>query len=197
MELSHGLPRYAPQRRCLVARNPEGRAPNAHHPGLAGSLYCTLVRPSSELGRRKAHVTVYYMNEGAFELPDVELKDRTTHVLEAEDGGHSLTLVVVRTALPEGKSLRQMAQLRVLDEMGRLSGYAVLGEREASWSGLPALEFASRWRHDGRAIYQQQGHLALGATWIYLALSAVFEAQAVVDAWFDRIRESFRLRSDT
>ena len=137
------------------------------------------------------------MNEGAFELPDVDLRDRTTHVLEAEDGGHGLTLVVVRTPLPEGKSLRQVAQLRVLDEMGRLSGYAVLAEKEASWSGLPALEFASRWRHEGQAIYQQQGHLALGGTWICLALSAVFEAQAVVDTWFDRIRATFRLRSDT
>ena len=141
-------------------------------------------------------MSAYYMNEGAFELPDVILKDRTTHVLETEDGGHSLTLVVVRSALPEGKSLRQMAQLRVLDEMGRLSGYTVLAEREASWSGLPALEFASRWRHEGRVIYQQQGHLALGAAWIYLALSAVVEAQPVVDTWFARIRETFRLRSD-
>ena len=142
-------------------------------------------------------MSVYYMNEGAFELPDVDLKDRTTHVLEAEDGGQSLTLVVVRSTLPEGKTLRQMAQLRVLDEMGRLPGYTVIAETETSWSGLPALEFRSRWRHEGRVIYQQQGHLGLGATWIYLALSAVLEAQAVVDAWFDRIRETFRLRSDT
>ena len=138
----------------------------------------------------------YYMNEGAFELPDVDFRDRTTHVLEADVGGHSLTLVVVRSTLPEGKTLRQMAQLRVLDEMQRLAGYTVLAEREASWSGQPALEFASRWRHEGRVIYQQQGHLALGATWIYLALSACFEAQAVVDTWFEHIRETFRLRSD-
>jgi hypothetical protein len=146
--------------------------------------------------RRPAAVSVYYMNEGAFELPDAAVNDRTTHVVEARDGEHDLTLVVVRSPLPEGKSVRHVAQLRVLDELARLSGYAVLGEREASWAGVPALEFTSRWRHEGRAIYQQQAHLALGATWIYFAVSTTFEGRAAADAWFERIRESLRLRSD-
>jgi len=139
-------------------------------------------------------VSIYYMNEGAFELPDVAA-DRTTHVIELREGGHDLTLVVVRAPLPEGQSLRQVAQLRVLDEHARLSGYQVLGERETSWAGVPALETASRWRHEGRAIYQQQAHLALGATWIYFALSTPLEGKDTADAWFERIRESLRLRS--
>jgi hypothetical protein len=138
-------------------------------------------------------VSVYYMNEGAFELPDA-LRDRTTHVVEMVEDGHDLTLVVVRAPLPEGKSLRQVAQLRVLDEHTRLSGYGVLAERESAWAGVPALEMASRWRHEGRIIYQQQAHLVVGSVWIYFALSAPMDGRATADAWFDRMRETIRLR---
>lgn len=136
------------------------------------------------------------MNEGAFELPDAAVLDRTTHVVESQQGEHTLTLVVVRFPHPAGKTLRQLAQGRVLDEMARLSGYSVLEERETTWAGAPALEIASRWRHEGRAIYQQQAHLAQGGTWMYFALSTAFEARDKADAWFDQIRESLRLRAD-
>ena len=136
------------------------------------------------------------MNEGAFELPAAAVTDQTTHVVEARQGEHTLTLVVCRAAQPAGKSLRQLAQGRVLDEMARLAGYSVLAEREASWDGVPALEIGSRWRHEGRAIYQQQAHLSLGGRWIFFALSTPFEGRAAADAWFDQIRESLRLRSD-
>jgi hypothetical protein len=145
-------------------------------------------------------VSVYYMNEGAFELPDAAVTDRTTHVIEARSSSHppdhDLTLVVVRAPLPAGKSLRQIVQGRVLDEMARLSGYSVLAEREVPWAGVPALELTSRWRHEGRAIYQQQAHLALGGVWIYFALSTPFEGRTAADTWFEQIRESLRLRSD-
>jgi hypothetical protein len=141
-------------------------------------------------------VSVYYMNEGAFELPDAAVTDRTTHVIEAREGDHDLTLVVVRAPLPAGKSLRQIAQGRVLDEMARLSGYSVLAEREVAWAGVPALELTSRWRHEGRAIYQQQAHLALGGVWIYFALSTPFEGRTAADTWFEQIRDSLRLRSN-
>jgi hypothetical protein len=138
----------------------------------------------------------YHMNEGAFELPDGAVTDRTTHVVEARVGGHVLTLVVVRSPLPEGKSLRQVAQLRVLDEMSRLAGYRVTAEEETGISGLPALEFTSRWRHDGGVVHQRQVHFVRGRTWIYLALSAKLAGREAADAWFDQIRRSIRLRTD-
>ena len=139
------------------------------------------------------------MNEGAFELPDAAVEDRTTHVVEAPNGEHSMTLIVCRAPVPVGKSLRQLAQGRVLDEMTRIPGYSVIEERESeglAWDGMPVLEVTSRWRHEGRAIYQQQAHLSLGSVWMYFALSTVFEARAKADAWLDQIRGSLRLRSD-
>ncbi len=134
------------------------------------------------------------MNEGAFELPEI-LRDRTTQLVELRDGGHELTLAVVRAPLPEGQSLRQMVEARVLDEQARLSGYKRLDERESSWAGVPALEATARWRFEGRAIYQQQAHLLVGGTWICFALTAPFDAKDAVDARFDQLRDSLRLRS--
>ena len=139
-------------------------------------------------------VSTYYMNEGAFELPEI-LHDRTTHLVEIREGGHDLSLAVVRAPLPEGQSLRQVVEARVLDEQARLSGYKRLDERESSWAGVPALETTSRWRYEGRAIYQQQAHLVVGGTWIYFALSAPLEAKDAVDARFEHLRDSLRLRS--
>jgi hypothetical protein len=142
-------------------------------------------------------MAVYYMNEGAFELPaGAVVRDWTTHVVQVRQGEHAMTLAVCRAHLPEGKSLRQLAQGRVLDEMARLSGYSVVGERETSWAGVPALEYASRWRHEGRAFYQQQAHLVLGGTWFFLSASTLLDGSGAVDAWFDQMRETFRLRSE-
>jgi hypothetical protein len=135
------------------------------------------------------------MNEGSFELPDAPAADRTTHFVETRPGDHTLTLVIVRAPHPQGKTLRQLAQERVLDEMTRLAGYSVIEDRETTWEGVPALEVTSRWRHEGNAFYQQQAHLALGNQWIYFALSARLEGRADADAWFEQIRETIRLRA--
>ena len=136
------------------------------------------------------------MNEGAFELPAVAMTDRTTHVVEVKRGPHPLTLVVCRFPLLAGKSLRQVAQLRVAEEMDRLDGYSIVAEGDAAWDAVPALEFTSRWRHDGGVVYQRQAYLALGGRWLLFALSTAFEGRAGADAWFEQIRESVRLRSD-
>jgi hypothetical protein len=78
--------------------------------------------------------------------------------------------------------------------VARLSGYTVTATREASWAGVPALEMSARWRYDGRAIHQQQAHLALGDAWLYLAISTPIEGRAAADAWFDRLRDTIRFR---
>jgi hypothetical protein len=141
-------------------------------------------------------VPIYYMNEGSFELPGVAIADRTTHVVETKHPDHDVTLVVCRSAFPAGKSVRQLARGRVLDEMTRLAGYTVLEEREALWAEVPAVELTSRWRHEGRVFYQQQAHLGLTDTWLFFAMSAPIEHRAPCDAWFEQIRSSLRIRGD-
>lgn len=139
----------------------------------------------------------YYTNEAAFDLPDIGFADRTTHLLELiQPAGEEIALVIVRDAMPAGKTLRELVASRVADEMVRLKGYTILETREAAWSTAPAVEVASRWRHEGAAIYQRQAHLALEDQWLYLALSAPFARRARCDEWMEEIRTTLRLRSD-
>jgi hypothetical protein len=137
----------------------------------------------------------YYMNEGAFDLPDgIEADDRTTHVVQVRRQGFELTLVVVRAPLPPGKTIRQIADARVLDEAARLSRYQVLGDIETSWDGCPAVEITSTWRHEGRTIHQRQAHFALGSRAMHFALSTSLDGRAAADEWFEEIRASLRRR---
>lgn len=140
----------------------------------------------------------YYMNEGAFELPPEEtFVDRTVHVLEAKHPQHGdVALVVRRIPFPEGKTLRELVQGRVDAEKAQLSGYAIVEEIEAAWGGAPALEIASRWRHEGKVLYQRQAHFALDATWMSFSVRSPLESRAACDGWLAEIRESVRLRDE-
>jgi hypothetical protein len=141
-------------------------------------------------------VSTYYMNWAAFELPD-PAADRTTHVVELPHPRHpGITLVIYHEDFPAGKTLTDLVAARVADETIRLAGYGVLERTETEWAGQPALEVASRWRHEGRAIYQRQAHLAVGSTWTSFALIGPVEAREICDAWLDGVRQSLRLRSD-
>ncbi len=139
----------------------------------------------------------YTMNEAVFALPpDGEATDWTCHVMRMRQNGHPMMLAVNRGAIPVGKSLRQVAQLRVVDEYRRFPGYSVLDERETSWSGRPALELASRWRDGNRIVYEEQAHLALGERWLYFTVGAPLAGRAEVTACLARIRETFRSRAE-
>lgn len=137
------------------------------------------------------------MDEGAFELPEGALSDRTLHVLEGDlPGGAPLALVVHRAPFPPGKTLRELVLSRITRERDKLPGHTVVDERERSWGGAPALEIASHYRQGDEVIYQRQAHLALGDTWIYFALSAPHAEREACDAGLDHVRASLRLRSE-
>lgn len=136
------------------------------------------------------------MNEGAFELPHGEVHDRTVHILEIKHPEHDdLGLVVCRAPVPVGKSLRELARGRILEERARLSGYSVVEERDAEWAELPAVEFTSRWRYRGKVYHQQQAHLAVNGAWMYFAMSAPIGSREACDAWFSQLHATLRLRS--
>jgi hypothetical protein len=142
-------------------------------------------------------VPTYYTNWAAFDLPDVPFVDRTTHCLELLDPEHlGVLLVVVRETFPEGKTLRELAAGRVAEEMARIRGFTLLSNEQGEWSGMPAVEVTSRWRHEGRAIYQRQAHLALGDSWTYFSVNGPLEHKDACDAYMARIRASLQPRSD-
>jgi hypothetical protein len=142
-------------------------------------------------------VPTYYTNWAAFELPDVPFVDRTTHCVEIIDPAHpGVLLVVVRADFPAGKTLRELAAGRVAEEMAQIKGYAVLANEETEWAGTPAFEICSRWRHEGRAVYQRQAHLALGDSWTYFSVSGPLDHRDACDAYLGRLRRTFQPRTD-
>jgi hypothetical protein len=139
-------------------------------------------------------MAAYYMNEGSFDLPDMGFVDQTTHVFEAAlKGDSSLGLIVCRTPMPEGKSLRDLVAAHVTHEAKRLSSYRIVEEAETTRAGAPAIEIRSRWRHDGKAVYQRQAHLAANATWLLFGMSAPIEEQALCDQAMERILATLTL----
>ena len=142
-------------------------------------------------------VTTYYMNEGAFELLDLGLEDRTAHVLEARHPEHGDVAVVVRRAsFPEKKSLRELVAAHLAAEKERRRGFSVIAEREAEHGGAPAIEVSARFRDEEKAVYQAEAHLALGDAWMHFTVTAPFAARAACDAWLQGILESLRLRTE-
>lgn len=139
-------------------------------------------------------MAAYYTNEGGFDLPDVGFEDRTVHVFEAKlREGEDLGLIICRTKMPEGKSLRDVVAAHVTHEAKKLVGFAILDERDVSWAGVPAIEVCSRWRHEGKVVYQRQAHLAANDLWLLFAMSAPLADRAHCDKTMEHILSSFRL----
>ena len=139
-------------------------------------------------------MATYYTNEGGFDLPDVGFEDRTVHVFEAPiREGDELGLIICRTKMPEGKSLRDVVAAHVTHEAKRLGGYSILDEREVLRAGVPAIEVCSRWRHEGKVVYQRQAHLAAPGLWILFAMSAPLVDREACDRHMEHVLTSFRL----
>ena len=135
------------------------------------------------------------MNDGAFHLPDVGFVDRTVHVFEASlPDDQELGLLVCRTKIPAGKSLRDVVDAHVKNEGARLHGYAVIEQSDAQVSGAPAIDVRSRFRHEGSVVYQRQAHVAAYGTWLLFAMSAPLDQREACDAHMDGILSSLRLR---
>ncbi len=140
-------------------------------------------------------MSVYYMNEAAFDLPDSGFVDRTITYLEGKSpAGLDVVLLVERAPFPEGKSLRQAASEHVNGAKKRLRGYSVLFERESEVAELPALDIGARWRDEKGMIYTRAAHLALGPTWLIIAGECPLEEREHCDACVDHVLASLRFR---
>jgi hypothetical protein len=141
-------------------------------------------------------MATYFTNEGAFDLPDVGFRDRTVHLfeLELEEGGE-VGLIVCRSKMPPGKTLREIVEVHVTHEAKKLGGFKILDERDATWAGVPAIEVCSRWRSDGKVLYQRQTHMAIPDTWILFGLTGPIAEREGCDRMMDHVLSSFRLHA--
>jgi hypothetical protein len=138
-------------------------------------------------------MSAFYMNEASFDLPDASFVDRTVTYLEGKaPSGAAVVLMVERSPLPEGKSLRQAASAHMSDGKKRLRGYSLLFDRVSEIAGAPAIELAARWRDDAGLVYSRQAHLVLGPTMLIIAGESPIEEQEFCDACVAHILATLR-----
>ncbi len=138
----------------------------------------------------------YYVNEAAFELPDLEFSDRTVNELAATtDSGAELDVLVARTPLPSGKSLLDVVKAHQDQERRSLRAWAIVFEREGVFDGSAAIEVGIRWRGDDGMVYQRQTHLGLADHVLLLVANGPLEERPACDACMDRMLATLKLRT--
>ncbi|MFT3767413.1 MAG: DcrB-related protein [Minicystis sp.] len=142
-------------------------------------------------------MATYYMNDGAFELPDAGFEDLTVHRLRAPlPGGEEIGLVIARAQIPEGKSLREVVQHQLQHEATHLPGHAVISSKEGRIAGAPAMDVRCRYRRENEAFYARQIHVAAFDTWIAFVMSGPITEREACDRHLESVVSSLRLRGD-
>lgn len=138
----------------------------------------------------------YYVNEAAFELPDIGFVDRTVNELEARPGsGTELGVLVARSPLPADQSLLDVVRAHQDQERRSLRAWAIVFEREGVVDGASTVEVGIRWRGDEGMVYQRQAHLGLAEHVLLLVANAPIEEREACDACMDRILATLKLRN--
>lgn len=136
------------------------------------------------------------MNEAAFALPETPFVDKTMHTIESRlPGGGALDVIVLRRPMEVGKSLRESVDLHIATNEKRLSGFTLLETTESTIAGASAIQIRSRWRHEGRALYQLQAHIVNDGTWMLFAVTGPITEQAACDEAFEGILQSLTWRT--
>lgn len=140
-------------------------------------------------------MATYYMNDGAFELPAGGFSDLTVHRLRALlPDGEEMALVIARSKIPEGKSLREVVHRQLQHEATNLPGHAILGQDEVTVAGAPAIDVRCRFRREGTAFYMRQVHLAAFDAWMAFVMSGPMTERAACDEHLATVMASLRLR---
>jgi hypothetical protein len=141
-------------------------------------------------------VSVHYVNEAVFELPDLGFVDLTVHVLETMDPEDPFSITVLRKALGPDVDLATAVAAHV-DHQGRaMSRHRVLARRDIELGGVPGLELEVSWRHGAEQRYQLQAHLDVAGIWLLVTGTAPLDRQAECAARMRVVLDSLRLRSD-
>lgn len=140
-------------------------------------------------------MAIYFLNEASFDLPDVEVKDRTVHVLEIGGGAiPGLGLMIARSPIHPGKSLSDMVQMHLDHERRNLRSWSLLFQREGEIEGEPMIDLGTRWKANDGMTYQRQVHIALGEVVLLLVGNGPFAAREHTDAYVGQAISTIRLR---
>jgi hypothetical protein len=140
-------------------------------------------------------MTVYYVNEAAFELPWDETVDRSVNVFERViDGDNHLSLSVQRGVFQRGESIATVIEQQIDKASRSLRSHEVLARQDADVGGQAAVDVAARWRSDKSVVYTRQVLVDAGATWLLLSVNAPIAFRSDADAGLERVLASLRLR---
>lgn len=140
----------------------------------------------------------FYINEAAFDLPELGFVDETIHVLRAKaiDDG-DVSVLVFRSPVSEGKSLREVVASHHDAERRTLAGYAVLFEREIEVASSLVVESALRFRGEGGMMYQRNAHLLVpDHQHLLVAVNGPFEHSELCDRTMEHVLSTLQLRTD-
>jgi hypothetical protein len=140
-------------------------------------------------------MATYYVNEASFELPDVEVQDRTVNVLELGGGAvPGLGLMIARAPFPIGKSLRDIVRAHVEHERRSLRSWSLLFEREGEVEGQAMIELGTRWKAKDGITYQRQAHIGIGDVVLLLVGNGPLAERERTDAHVELALATMRLR---
>lgn len=142
-------------------------------------------------------MTAYYVNELKFELPPVEVIDRSVNILETEaPSGGEITILVQRFRVPAGKSLRELSRTRVKNAMKTRAGYKVVSERDTEVAGVAAIEVDARWRADVGLVFAREVHFSLGPIWMVVAGHGPLADEETTKERLSYVTRSLRVRDE-
>lgn len=135
------------------------------------------------------------MNELAFDLPALPFTDLTAIDLDGHlPNGDVLGLIVVREPIPEGHDLRIEVKEHVAREAKRLLAFTLLGERESTIAGAPAVEICARWRDGRAALYTREAHVSKEGMRLVFAMTTLLKNRDACDAIIDDMLDTLELR---
>jgi hypothetical protein len=142
-------------------------------------------------------VTAYYIDEAAMDLPEgPAYLDRSVNILEIPgEEGTDLGLMIERTPIPEGKSLRDVARGKDEAHARELRGFTVIEEGERLVGDAPALWTRARWRHPKGPIYNVLVHVGLDGVCLTFTTSCRFERAEACDRWLEALLSTVRFRA--
>lgn len=142
-------------------------------------------------------MATYYINEAAFDLPDLGFSDETIHVLRAPaEGPGELNVLVFRSKIPSPKPAAEVVAAHRDHERRTLTGFAVLFEREIDVAGNAVLEAGIRFRNESGMIYQRNAHFVFPDQHLLMCANAPLEERERCDRTMDHVLSSFQLRTE-
>lgn len=142
-------------------------------------------------------MATYYINEAAFDVPDIGFSDQTVHLLRAKASRTGdIHVMTFRSKVEGDAGLREVVASHRDNERRTLAGFASLLDREVEIAGSVAIESAIRYRSDGGMVYQRNAHILLGDQHLLIAVNGPFEERETCDRTMDHVLGTLRLRTD-